>query len=305
MFISTNIKTSLSNVAATVSQISGLKSSAYIGTDGLFDSKTIDSYVVSLQGLSRTQAETALAAAGLDSAQKRQVLSAFEASAAAKTLTAEQALQAIATTNGSTADAKALLIKSGLASADEIEKNATIQITRAKIDEAVANHSLSASDANVIKGSLGITTANAGETASFGLLTKAVWANIKAMAKWLITTPAGWATLAVGAVVSLISAYNNVEKKQNELIDNAQTLQEEYRNTNKTLSDNISSLEKQKDEFKELSKGVDDYGNNISLSTSEYDKYKSIVSEILGYSPELIEGYDKEGKLSEKDFTEY
>lgn len=248
-----------------------------------------------MQGLSRTQAETALSATGLESAQRKQILSALEASAATKTYTAEQMLESVATSTGSSAGAKALLLKSGIVSAKELEEGATIQVTAAKIDEAVANGALSVSDGNVIKGALGVATANAGETASFGLLTKAVWANIKAMAKWLVTTPAGWATIAIGAIVGLVSAYNNVEKKQNELIENAQTLQDEYRNSTKSISENISSLEKQKDEFERLSKGVDEYGNNISLSTDEYSRYKSIVSEILGYSPELVEGYDKEG----------
>ena len=53
-------------------------------------------------------------------------------------------------------------------------------------------------------------------------------------------------------------------------------------------------------DFDSLAKGVDEYGNNISLTTDQYKQYQSIVSEILGYSPELIAGYDEEGNAIAK-----
>lgn len=215
---STNFKTSLQSITSTVTAMQGIKAGAYIGSNGLFDSATVNAYRASIKGLSATQAEAALSASGLSAAQRQQILTSKES-----------------------------------------------------------------------------TVANAGQATSFNVLTKTIWANIKAMAKWLVTTPTGWITLAIGATVGLIAAYNNVEKKQNELIENAHKLQEEYRSSAKSLSDNISSLESQTDEFERLSKGVNDYGKNISLSSDEYDRYKSIVAEILGYSPELIQGYDAEG----------
>ncbi len=217
-FNSTNFKTSLQSITSAVTAMQGIKAGAYIGSNGLFDTATVNAYRASIKGLSATQAEAALSASGLNAAQRQQILTSKES-----------------------------------------------------------------------------TVANAGQATSFNVLTKAVWANVKAMAKWLVTTPAGWITLAIGATVGLITAYNNVEKKQNELIESARNLQEEYRSSAKSLSDNIASLKSQEDEFNRLAKGVDKYGKNISLSSDEYEKYKSIVSEILGYSPELIEGYDAEG----------
>lgn len=130
---------------------------------------------------------------------------------------------------------------------------------------------------------------------SWQALKAGIVSTTKAMLKWLVTTPTGWITLAIGATVSLITAYNNVEKKQNELIENARNLQEEYRSFAKDTAGKITSLEGQTEEFNKLAKGVDKYGNNISLASDEYDRYKSIVAEILSYSPELIQGYDAEG----------
>lgn len=215
---STNIKTTLQSITSAVTSMQGIKAGAYIGSNGLFDTATVNAYRASIKGLSATQAEAALSASGLNAAQRQQILTSKES-----------------------------------------------------------------------------TVANAGQATSFNVLTKAVWANVKAMAKWLVTTPTGWITLAIGATVGLISAYNNVEKKQNELIESARKLQEEYRSFSKDTASKITSLSKQADDFEELSKGVDKYGNNVSLASDEYDRYKSIVAEILGYSPELIQGYDAEG----------
>lgn len=63
-----------------------------------------------------------MATTGLDIAQRKQVLSSLEASTAIKTLTGEQMLEKLTTEMGNTADAKALLVKSGLITADELEK---------------------------------------------------------------------------------------------------------------------------------------------------------------------------------------
>ena len=57
----------------------------------------------------------------------------------------------------------------------------------------------------------------------------------------------------------------------------------------------ISSIESLKEEYNELSRGVDENGNNIALTSEEYARYCSIVEQILGYTPQLIKGYDSEG----------
>lgn len=104
-------------------------------------------------------------------------------------------------------------------------------------------------------------------------------------------------SMAIQAVISGISYLIHRNEK---LIESANEVTNAYREQSKTLNDNVNSLQNQKDEFNRLSKGVDDYGNNISLTSDEYDGYKSIVSEILGYTPELIAGYDEEGNAIAK-----
>ena len=62
-----------------------------------------------------------------------------------------------------------------------------------------------------------------------------------------------------------------------------------------TIEGNVSTISGLEDEFERLSKGVDDYGANISLSADEYARYQQVVQQIVGISPSLISGYDKEG----------
>ena len=107
--------------------------------------------------------------------------------------------------------------------------------------------------------------------------------------------------LAISEAISLvIKGVDYLIHRNEKLIESANEVTNTYREQSKTLNDNVSSLQKQKDEFNRLSQGVDDYGNNISLTSDEYDRYKSIVSEILGYTPELIAGYDEEGNAIAK-----
>ena len=75
----------------------------------------------------------------------------------------------------------------------------------------------------------------------------------------------------------------------------AEELANELNTQKDTIDDNISTVKGLEDEFTRLSKGVDDYGANISLSADEYERYQQIVQQIVGISPSLISGYDKEG----------
>lgn len=75
----------------------------------------------------------------------------------------------------------------------------------------------------------------------------------------------------------------------------AESLSSELKTQEDNILGNISTLKGLESEFNSLSKGVDDYGANISLSADEYARYQEIVQQIIGISPSLISGYDKEG----------
>ncbi|MFR5431737.1 MAG: NlpC/P60 family protein [Clostridia bacterium] len=111
------------------------------------------------------------------------------------------------------------------------------------------------------------------------------------------------AALSMGislAIGGLISGIDYLVHRNEKLIESANEVTNTYRDQAKTLSEGITSLQEQQNDFDSLAKGVDEYGNNISLTTDQYKQYQSIVSEILGYSPELIAGYDEEGNAIAK-----
>lgn len=106
----------------------------------------------------------------------------------------------------------------------------------------------------------------------------------------------GIAFAAISAVVGIVTAaYNHFHKSNEELIQDAEDLKNAYNDAFSDISGNLSTLRGLEDEFYELSRGVDDYGNNISLTADEYERYREIVGTIVGISPSLVAGYDKEG----------
>ena len=105
----------------------------------------------------------------------------------------------------------------------------------------------------------------------------------------------GISFIASFAIDAIVNGLDTLIVTNEELIEQADELKNAYSSQYKTIQDNISILQELKDEFNTLSNGVDDYGNNISLATDDYERYKEIVEQIIGISPSLIEGYDSEG----------
>ena len=78
-------------------------------------------------------------------------------------------------------------------------------------------------------------------------------------------------------------------------------LQKTFEDAKKTFDENLKTLTTSSDtdtyatltdEFRELTKGVDKYGNNISLTSDQYERYKAICEQIVGIQPSLAAGYD-------------
>lgn len=103
-------------------------------------------------------------------------------------------------------------------------------------------------------------------------------------------------TMGVSLVIQgLVTWISKLATAQQDAIDTANEMAEAYKSTSNEILENIKSVESMQKEFERLSRGVDDYGNNIALSADEYARYKEIVEQIVGISPSLITGYDKEG----------
>lgn len=108
--------------------------------------------------------------------------------------------------------------------------------------------------------------------------------------------------VAVLAISGAVAIYKKLHKSTEELVESSNELKESFREVKEQAEDNIETLRNLSDEFTRLADGVDQYGRNISLSADDYERYKEIIEQIVGISPELIEGYDKEnGYLVDKN----
>lgn len=71
---------------------------------------------------------------------------------------------------------------------------------------------------------------------------------------------------------------------------------EGYTSSSKAIEENISSVEGLRDRFEELAKGVSSSGENISLSTEQFQEYNDIVSQLVAINPALVQGYNNENQ---------
>ena len=107
------------------------------------------------------------------------------------------------------------------------------------------------------------------------------------------------AEIAIMAIMGIKFAIDKHNQSIQESIDKANELTDAYKSSSQEIQDGINSLTKGsgsygslQSEFDELCKGVDKYGNNISLTSDQYERYKSICEQIVGLNPDLMDGYN-------------
>lgn len=160
-----------------------------------------------------------------------------------------------------------------------------------QIESAVASGTITSAQASQTLATLGLTSAegalvvaNKGLAASF----KSLMASIPV---W------GWIALAVTVVIEAVTALTDaIAKNKQEMIDSANEIVDAYSSAQDTYQSNISSLESLRARFEQLSQGVDENGERVSLTAEEYEEYLSLVQQICNLSPNVVQGYDNEGR---------
>ncbi len=109
--------------------------------------------------------------------------------------------------------------------------------------------------------------------------------------------------MGIGLLISLVvKGIDKLVHANEEAIEKAKELRRKYEEFKSTNESNVTALNGLKKEFEELSKGVSQYGDNISLTTEQYERYKEIIQQIVGMSPSLAEGYSTEnGYIADKN----
>lgn len=104
---------------------------------------------------------------------------------------------------------------------------------------------------------------------------------------------------AMTAVVMAISALGKAIDSAIMSASEAKTITADvdtaYSNTISELTGNIDSVNSLSDRFAELSKGITSTGENLSLTTTEYEEYRDIVKQLVDLNPTLIQGYNAQG----------
>lgn len=103
-------------------------------------------------------------------------------------------------------------------------------------------------------------------------------------------------SLIIGIVAqTIVSGINYLATASERAIETAEELRSAYEKSSSAFNSNIEKLEGLRAEFELLSKDVDENGKNVNLTADEYEKYLSLVSDIVDISPDVCKGYDNEG----------
>lgn len=175
--------------------------------------------------------------------------------------------------------------------ADILENSTSEEAIANNLQEAVTSKSVSASLAAETTSTLGLTTAKKGLLAT----TKAL----------MVANPVGfWITVGttilslIPIVAELVDAFT---KSAEEIKQEAQEISQAYEDAVNEVNNNLQSLGVTNDsasinalekEFATLTAGVDKYGNNLSLTSDEYERYRDICEQIVGINPQIARGYD-------------
>ena len=110
---------------------------------------------------------------------------------------------------------------------------------------------------------------------------------------------AGVATALTGGLLALVAILGIAVAAHKKYIENikkdAEEVTKNYQEKSSANQSNISNLKQWKAELAVLSQGVDENGLNVSLDTSDYDRYLEIVDGIAKINPEIVKGYNAQG----------
>lgn len=176
------------------------------------------------------------------------------------------------------------------------------------LQSSAAYQALTASEKAEMAAKLGLNTATQAQTATTAGLTATVNASTTAFHSFTSGVKAAWGALSmlqkaslviavVSALVTWISAaVNKAKEAREEAIATANEIAEAYSDAQDSYNTNMDTLNGLKDEFNTLAKGVGKNGENVSLTAEEYERYWDIVNQIVDISPNLVSGYDAEGR---------
>ena len=300
-------KSNIGNLANAFSQIKTITQTSQ--TNGMLPTETLLKYASAVNQLTASQQANLLASQGLSKSQIKQIMqynnlsdavineatahtiakSATDGEIAAQSaLFAAKAQNVAASLRATAANTSEAAAQQYNVAADIVEASTSKKVALAKLNEALASGVITPKIHSETVAKLGLAAANTTLAGTF----KALLASMG---------PIGWIGLAISAIPLIAQGIDLVTKSAEELKEEVKELKETYTSTKEELDTNIKTLTKSsdtklyatlEDEFTALARGVDKYGNNISLTSDQYERYKSICEQIVGINPLIASGYD-------------
>ena len=275
-----------------------------LGTDVL-RTQYMDSYAKNLSTVSGKLAEVSIQSVNLNTAEKEAIVTKAGLLVASKTELSEQEKQI------------AESIEQRLVTQQLIESEAELTVER--VTQLATTGKLTQSEAELIKKRYLSVEVNKTSNTVLGQVTAAmanqtgVISKVKAGFTTLVSS-VGAGNLIFKAIVVAITAVGvalySYSKKQKQAIENLNSSVESafdsYKEASSTARDTTNTVSGLKDEYATLSKGVNDLGENVSLSSDEFDRYNEISNQIAELLPELVDHWTDEGNavLTCKDNVE-
>ena len=110
-------------------------------------------------------------------------------------------------------------------------------------------------------------------------------------------SPVGGAIVSgiLGLVETAINLFDQYNEKLLETAQAGEEATQRVRETAGSFRDFMNSADSNIPRYAELAQGVDAFGNNLGLSTEEYEEFLSLSNQLAELFPELVRGYDDNG----------
>lgn len=172
-----------------------------------------------------------------------------------------------ATTAQISEDTKSLLLKANLITAEQIQSGVTVELTKDKINDAVASGVLTLAEGKQLISTLSLTGATGGLSTALIGLGATIKATTTAMWAFLTTTPVGWAILVAAAAAGALAIHDALTVSVKEATE---ALNDSIESIN-SVNDEVKSLEDElttsKDKIKELQDQINNGANTATYET--------------------------------------
>ena len=284
------------NIVKQIQSINSMVGPAKAMSFEQFNAGPVNAYAAAVSNLTAKQQAATLAASGLNSEQIASVLTKNGLSAANVKLAMSEAGVAQATTQTATVTGlqiAATMKQQGVALSQNATNfllaHSTEEVTKKMLAKAVVAGQITHQEAVLIMTSMGVVAANTAQAFSWKALGTAISAAFKSNPiGMLISLASAISAIVLPALDALIDSTEEVKQRAEDALA-------EYSNSQSELKTIKSNLDALSDDYEKLAVGVDEFGNNINLSTSQYERYNEIVNQIADMFPQMVKGYTAEG----------